>query len=90
MPRGVIAVISPWNLQLLLTTWKLGPALACGNTVVLKPSEETPSSANLLAEVMAEVGLPEGVFNVIHGYGADATGQWLTEHPEVDLSLIHI
>lgn len=84
VPRGVIAVISPWNLPLLLTTWKLGPALACGNTVVLKPSEETPSSANLLAEVMAEVGLPEGVFNVIHGYGADAPGQWLTEHPEVD------
>ena len=84
VPRGVIAVISPWNLPLLLTTWKLGPALACGNTVVLKPSEETPSSANLLAEVMAEVGLPEGVFNVVHGHGADATGQWLTEHPDVD------
>lgn len=84
VPRGVIAVISPWNLPLLLTTWKLGPALACGNTVVLKPSEETPSSANLLAEVMAEVGLPEGVFNVVHGFGADAAGQWLTEHPLVD------
>lgn len=84
VPRGVIAVISPWNLPLLLTTWKLGPALACGNTVVLKPSEETPSSANLLAEVMAEVGLPEGVFNVVHGHGADAAGQWLTEHPGVD------
>ena len=84
VPRGVIAVISPWNLPLLLTTWKLGPALACGNTVVLKPSEETPSSANLLAEVMAEVGVPEGVFNVVHGHGADAAGAWLTEHPLVD------
>ena len=84
VPRGVIAVISPWNLPLLLTTWKLGPALACGNTVVLKPSEETPSSANLLAEVMAEVGVPEGVFNVVHGHGADAAGQWLTEHADVD------
>ena len=84
VPRGVIAVISPWNVPLLLTTWKLGPALACGNTVVLKPSEETPSCANLLAEVMAEVGVPEGVFNVVHGHGADAAGQWLTEHPGVD------
>lgn len=83
-PRGVIAVICPWNLPLLLTTWKLGPALACGNTVIVKPSEETPSSANLLAEVMAEVGVPEGVFNVLHGFGGDSTGQWLTEHPDVD------
>ncbi len=82
--RGVIAVICPWNLPLLLTTWKLGPALACGNTVVVKPSEETPASANLLAEVMAEVGIPDGVFNVIHGFGGDSTGQWLTEHPDVD------
>lgn len=83
-PRGVIAVISPWNLPLLLTTWKLGPALACGNTVIVKPSEETPSSANLLAEVMAEVGVPDGVFNVLHGFGGNATGQWLTEHPDVN------
>jgi aminomuconate-semialdehyde/2-hydroxymuconate-6-semialdehyde dehydrogenase len=84
VPRGVIAVISPWNLPLLLTTWKVGPALACGNTVIVKPSEETPRSANLLAEVMAEVGVPHGVFNVLHGFGADSTGQWLTEHPDVD------
>jgi aminomuconate-semialdehyde/2-hydroxymuconate-6-semialdehyde dehydrogenase len=83
-PRGVIAVISPWNVPLLLTTWKVGPALACGNTVIVKPSEETPASANLLAEVMAEVGVPEGVFNVVHGFGPDSTGQWLTEHPDVD------
>jgi len=84
VPRGVIAVICPWNLPLLLTTWKLGPALACGNTVVVKPSEETPAATNLLAEVMAEVGVPDGVFNVLHGFGADSTGQWLTEHPGVD------
>jgi aminomuconate-semialdehyde/2-hydroxymuconate-6-semialdehyde dehydrogenase len=83
-PRGVIAVISPWNVPLLLTTWKVGPALACGNTVVVKPSEETPSSTNLLAEVMAEVGVPDGVFNVVHGFGPDSAGQWLTEHPGVD------
>lgn len=84
VPRGVIAVICPWNLPLLLTTWKVGPALACGNTVIVKPSEETPSSANLLAEVMSEVGIPDGVFNVLHGFGAESTGQWLTEHPGVN------
>ena len=84
VPRGVIAVISPWNLPLLLTTWKVGPALACGNTVIVKPSEESPRSANLLAEVMAEVGVPDGVFNVLHGFGTDSTGQWLTEHPDVN------
>lgn len=84
VPRGVIAVICPWNLPLLLTTWKVGPALACGNTVIVKPSEETPSSANLLAEVMEEVGLPAGVFNVLHGFGGDSTGQFLTENPDVN------
>lgn len=84
VPRGVIAVICPWNLPLLLMTWKVGPALACGNTVIVKPSEETPSSANLLAEVMAEVGIPEGVFNVLHGFGGNSTGQFLTEHPDVN------
>jgi aminomuconate-semialdehyde/2-hydroxymuconate-6-semialdehyde dehydrogenase len=84
VPRGVIAVICPWNLPLLLMTWKLAPALACGNTVVVKPSEETPTSASLLAEVMAEVGLPDGVFNVVQGFGPDSAGQWLTEHPGVD------
>lgn len=84
VPRGVLAVVCPWNLPLLLTTWKVGPALACGNTVIVKPSEETPSSANLLAEVMEEVGLPAGVFNVLHGFGGDSTGQFLTEHPDVN------
>lgn len=83
-PRGVIAVICPWNLPLLLMTWKVGPALACGNTVVVKPSEETPSVANLLAEVMAEAGVPEGVFNVVHGFGPDSAGAYLAEHPGVD------
>ena len=63
-PHGVIGIISPWNLPLLLLTWKVAPALACGNTVVVKPSEETPSSATLLAEVMHEAGVPPGVFNL--------------------------
>lgn len=83
-PRGVIAVICPWNLPLLLMTWKVAPALAFGNTVVVKPSEETPSTTTLLAEVMRDAGVPDGVFNVIHGFGPDSAGQYLTQHPEVD------
>lgn len=84
LPKGVIAVISPWNLPLLLMTWKVGPALACGNTVVVKPSEETPSTTTLLGEVMNEVGVPPGVFNVINGFGTNSTGEFLTRHPGID------
>lgn len=83
-PKGVIAVISPWNLPLLLMTWKVGPALACGNTVVVKPSEETPLTTALLGEVMNAVGVPPGVYNVVHGFGPDSAGAFLTSHPEVD------
>ncbi len=83
-PKGVIAVISPWNLPLLLMTWKVGPALACGNTVVVKPSEETPTTTTLLGEVMNEAGVPPGVFNVVNGFGPDSAGAFLTEHPGVD------
>jgi len=83
-PKGVIAVISPWNLPLLLMTWKVGPALACGNTVVVKPSEETPLTTTLLGEVMNKVGMPKGVFNVVHGFGPDSAGAYLTAHPGVD------
>lgn len=83
-PKGVVAVISPWNLPLLLMTWKVGPALACGNTVVVKPSEETPATATLLGEVMNAVGIPKGVYNVVHGHGPDAAGEFLTRHPGVD------
>ncbi|MBL7252631.1 2-hydroxymuconic semialdehyde dehydrogenase [Alloalcanivorax sp. C16-2] len=83
-PRGVIAVIAPWNLPLLLMTWKVGPALACGNTVVVKPSEETPHTAALLGEVMNEVGIPRGVYNVVHGFGGDSVGEMLTRHEGVD------
>ena len=84
VPKGVIAVICPWNLPLLLMTWKVGPALACGNTVVVKPSEETPYTATLLGEVMNEVGMPPGVYNVVNGFGGDSTGEFLTRHPLVD------
>ncbi|MCX2975503.1 2-hydroxymuconic semialdehyde dehydrogenase [Halieaceae bacterium IMCC8485] len=83
-PKGVIAVISPWNLPLLLMTWKVGPALACGNTVVVKPSEETPTTTSLLGEVMNEAGVPPGVFNVVNGFGPDSAGAFLTDHPGVD------
>ncbi|MBI48275.1 MAG: 2-hydroxymuconic semialdehyde dehydrogenase [Marinobacter sp.] len=83
-PKGVIAVVSPWNLPLLLMTFKVGPALACGNTVVVKPSEETPATATLLGEVMNECGVPPGVFNVVHGFGPDSAGAFLTSHPLVD------
>lgn len=83
-PLGVVAVIVPWNLPLLLLTWKLAPALITGNTVVVKPSEETPSSATLLAEILIEAGLPEGVVNVVHGFGVDSAGEALTKHPGID------
>ena len=83
-PRGVVAVIVPWNLPLLLLTWKVAPALACGNTVVVKPSEETPSTATLLAEVCAEAGVPAGVYNVVHGFGPDSAGEFLVGHPGID------
>lgn len=83
-PKGVIAVISPWNLPLLLMTWKVGPALACGNAVVVKPSEETPLTTTLLGEVMNECGVPVGVYNVVHGFGPNSAGAFLTEHPQVD------
>lgn len=83
-PLGVVAVIVPWNLPLLLLTWKVAPALACGNTVVVKPSEETPSTATLLAEVMAEAGVPAGVYNVVHGFGPGSTGEFLTSHEGID------
>lgn len=84
VPKGVVGVICPWNAPLLLMTWKLGPALACGNAVVVKPSEESPGTATLLGEVMNAVGIPPGVFNVVHGRGADSAGQFLTEHDDVD------
>ncbi len=82
-PLGVVGVICPWNLPLLLMTWKVAPALACGNTVVVKPSEETPSTATLLGEVMNEVGVPKGVYNVVHGFGPGSAGEALTTHPGV-------
>jgi aminomuconate-semialdehyde/2-hydroxymuconate-6-semialdehyde dehydrogenase len=83
-PLGVVGIITPWNLPLLLLTWKVAPALACGNTVVVKPSEETPATATLLAEAMRDAGIPNGVYNVVHGFGPDSAGEFLTQHPDVN------
>lgn len=83
-PLGVVGVISPWNLPLLLLTWKVAPALACGNAVVVKPSEETPGTATLLAEVMDAVGVPAGAFNLVHGFGPGSAGEFITTHPDID------
>ena len=83
-PLGVVGIITPWNLPLLLLTWKVAPALACGNTVVVKPSEETPATATLLTEAMKEAGIPNGVYNVVHGFGPKSAGEFLTRHPDVN------
>ncbi len=82
-PKGVIGVISPWNLPLLLMTWKVGPAMACGNTVVVKPSQVTPTTTSLLGEVMSKVGVPAGAYNVVQGKGS-ITGNLITSHPDID------
>jgi len=83
-PVGVVGIVCPWNLPLLLMTWKAGPALACGNTIVVKPSEETPQTATLLGEVMNAVGIPKGVYNVVHGFGPASAGEFLTTHQGVN------
>jgi aminomuconate-semialdehyde/2-hydroxymuconate-6-semialdehyde dehydrogenase len=82
-PAGVVAVITPWNAPLMLATWRIGPALAAGNTVVLKPPEWAPLTASLLADIAHDAGLPAGVFNVVQGTGAQA-GAPLTRHPGVN------
>lgn len=83
VPVGVVGQIVPWNFPLMFCSWKLGPALAAGNTVVMKPSELTPLSTLRLAEMMQEVGFPPGVVNIVPGYGHTA-GQRLAEHPDVN------
>ena len=83
-PTGVAGLITPWNTPFMLESWKLAPALASGCTVVLKPAEWTPLSASLLPEIMTEAGVPDGVFNIVHGIGEDA-GAALVAHPDVPL-----
>ncbi|HXW04585.1 MAG TPA: betaine-aldehyde dehydrogenase [Vicinamibacterales bacterium] len=82
-PVGVVAAIVPWNFPLLLAAWKVAPALACGNTVILKPASQTPLTALALGEIAVEVGLPPGVLNVVTGPGS-TVGQAIVEHPGID------
>jgi aldehyde dehydrogenase (NAD+) len=82
-PIGVVAAIVPWNFPLLLTAWKVAPALACGNTVIIKPASQTPLTALALAEIAQEVGVPAGVINVVTGPGS-RVGQMIVEHPGID------
>ncbi len=81
-PLGVVGLVTPWNFPMAIASWKLGPALACGNTVVLKPAELTPLTSLRLGELALEAGLPEGVLNVVAGKGS-VVGQRLVEHPDV-------
>ena len=83
-PVGVAGLITPWNAPFMLETWKVAPALATGNTVVLKPAEWSPLTANKLAEIIDKAGLPKGVFNIVHGFGETA-GAALVAHPDVQL-----
>jgi aldehyde dehydrogenase (NAD+) len=82
MPIGVVGAITPWNFPIAIPAWKITPALVCGNTVVLKPAEETPRLAERFVELLTEAGLPPGVLNVVHGFGEEA-GDRLVRHPDV-------
>ena len=82
-PLGVVGQIVPWNFPLMFTSWKMGPALAAGNTVVMKPAELTPLTTLRVAQLMADVGIPPGVVNIVPGYGHTA-GQYMAEHPGID------
>jgi aldehyde dehydrogenase (NAD+) len=84
VPVGVVAAITPWNFPLAIPTWKLFPALVCGNTVVFKPAEDTPLMAHAFVEILLEAGLPPGVVNLLHGLGEEA-GASLVRHPGVNL-----
>src|SRR5215211_5302665 len=84
MPIGVVGAITPWNFPIAIPAWKLCPALVCGNTVVLKPAEDTPLLAQRFVDLLAEAGVPEGVVNVVHGFGEEA-GDALVRHPDVPI-----
>ncbi len=83
-PVGVIGMINPWNLPLLLLTWKLAPCLAAGNTAIMKPAEWTPMTATVLAEICTEAGVPDGVVNLVHGFGPGSAGEAISQHEDVD------
>src|SRR3954470_21320628 len=82
-PSGVTVVITPWNAPLMLATWRVAPALAAGNAVILKPPEWAPRTASMLADITRDAGLPDGAYNVVQGIGEEA-GAALTSHPDVD------
>jgi aldehyde dehydrogenase (NAD+) len=84
VPIGVAAIITPWNFPMAIPTWKIFPALLCGNTVVFKPASDTPATATRLVEILLEAGVPPGVINIVHGGGSEV-GNRLVEHPDVDL-----
>jgi aldehyde dehydrogenase (NAD+) len=84
VPIGVAGVITPWNFPMAIPTWKIFPALLCGNTVVFKPASDTPATATVLVEILAEAGVPEGVINIVHGGGGEV-GMTIVNHPDVDL-----
>jgi len=84
MPMGVAGLITPWNFPMAIPTWKMFPALICGDTVVLKPASDAPATATKLVEIMSDAGVPEGVVNIVHGSGTDV-GMPMVNHPEVDV-----
>lgn len=83
-PVGVVGIIKPWNLPLLLLTWKLAPCIGMGNAAVIKPAEWTPMTATVLMEIIQEAGVPDGVVNLVHGFGTNSAGAAISEHPDVD------
>lgn len=84
VPIGVAGIVTPWNFPMAIPTWKIFPALLCGNTVVFKPASDTPASATSLVEILMEAGVPEGVVNIVHGGGGEV-GMGIVGHPDVDL-----
>ncbi|MEE9288392.1 MAG: aldehyde dehydrogenase family protein, partial [Bacteroidota bacterium] len=84
VPVGVAGVVTPWNFPMAIPTWKIFPALLCGNTVVFKPASDTPASASALVEILLEAGVPGGAINIVHG-GGGSVGMAIVQHPDVDL-----
>jgi aldehyde dehydrogenase (NAD+) len=84
VPIGVAGIVTPWNFPMAIPTWKIFPALLCGNTVVFKPASDTPATATMLVEILLEAGVPRGVINIIHGGGSEV-GMAIVDHPDVDL-----
>lgn len=84
VPIGVAGIITPWNFPMAIPTWKIFPAILCGNTVVFKPATDTPATATVLVEILMEAGVPEGVVNIVHGGGGEV-GMAIVEHEDVDL-----